>query len=433
MTVSTDDLSRAARASDRLAAAQAWTTFSPSPDLDRRMRANHPLIDTPPDLRLRACVVVPARDEEDGVAATLAALANQVDAHGAPLSPASYEVVVLANNCTDRTAAVARSLGKSDFPALRLHVVETTLPAEQAHVVHARQLLMDEAYRRLRLVGAPRGVIASTDGDTRVSPRWLSATLRAVAAGADAVGGRIVIDRADLKAMDEGARSLYRWDTLYSLLTARLEACLDPDPADPWPRHHQYFGGSLAVTAAAYAAVGGLPSVSSLEDMTFHRLLLRADARVRHSPAVRVVTSGRSSARVAVGLSTQLHMWACLHANGQPYLVESAASREMLFRTRRALRLLWLCSRAGRAPDRAAVAALAADLCVDAPVLGEAILSAPTFGILWEEAREASVQGVDRWARRWPIQEVEDAARTLHALLPQARREARARSRNLFE
>ncbi len=387
-----------------------------------------PLVDTPPDPRVQACVVVPVRDEEEGVAAALAALAKQVDAAGAPLDPATYEVIVLANNCTDHTAAVARSVGQADFPLLRLHVVEKTLAADQAHVVRARQVLMDDAYRRLRLVGTPRGVIASTDGDTRVSPRWLSATLAAVAAGADAVGGRIVVDRTDLEIMDEGARALYRWDTLYRLLAARLEARLDPDPADPWPRHHQYFGGSLAVTAAAYALVGGLPSVPSLEDIAFHRLLERADARVRRSPAVRVTTSGRRSARVAVGLSTQLGTWARMRADSQPCLVESAASLEALFGARRALRLLWLSARADGALDHTALAALATALCVDAATLRQAVSSSPTFGVLWDAVREAQHRdGVDRWTRRWPLQEVEDAAHTLRVILTRSPRRSELR------
>jgi len=47
-------------------------------------------------------------------------------------------------------------------------------------------------------------------------------------------------------------------------LLAELEGWLDPDPADPLPRHHQHFGASLAVTVDAYRRAGGLPSMPGL-------------------------------------------------------------------------------------------------------------------------------------------------------------------------
>ncbi len=67
------------------------------------------------------------------------------------------------------------------------------MPDGLAHVGHARRLLKDDACHRLLRLGRPRGVIASTDGDSRVAPTWLAATLAEIAHGADAVGGRIVI------------------------------------------------------------------------------------------------------------------------------------------------------------------------------------------------------------------------------------------------
>ena len=75
-----------------------------------------PLVATPPDARCELCVTIPVHNEEAGIAATLAALAAQVDAAGRPLDPERYEVLVLANNCTDATVARARRFA-ADHPA----------------------------------------------------------------------------------------------------------------------------------------------------------------------------------------------------------------------------------------------------------------------------------------------------------------------------
>jgi hypothetical protein len=70
-----------------------------------------------------------------------------------------------------------------------LDVAELHLPR------YVRKLLMDEAYRRLMSVGRRRGIIASTDGDTKVANTWVAATIHEIDSGVDAVGGRILTDR----------------------------------------------------------------------------------------------------------------------------------------------------------------------------------------------------------------------------------------------
>ncbi len=106
-------------------------------------------------------------------------------------------------------------------------------------------------------------MIASTDGDTRVASNWLAETWDAVDRGADAVGGDIRTDRAGRRALDPHARRSYLRDVRYRRLVDELASRLDPDPADPWPRHHHHTGASLAVTAEAYRRVGGLPPLPS--------------------------------------------------------------------------------------------------------------------------------------------------------------------------
>ncbi len=334
----------------------------------------------PPHASLRISVIIPAKDEVLNLPATLAALAAQTTLVGHPLPPDSYEVIVLANNCLDDTAAVVRQQARQ-FPQLALHVAELCLPGEHAHVGRARRLLMDEACARLECVGQPAGLIASTDADTRVAPTWLAATQAEIAAGADAVGGRILteaeeLDQAGLSALQR----LQSRDAAYRQLCARLEDLLDPVAADPWPRHHQHFGASLAVTGHAYRRVGGLPEVRFLEDEALCQQLHRHDLRLRHSPTVQVITSARRDGRVEVGLSWQLREWLRLSQQQREPHVENPVQLARRWQLRRQLRACWANTPITETD------ALLTHLGLPAAAVLAQISYCATFGALWEWA-----------------------------------------------
>lgn len=339
----------------------------------------------PPHPALVASIIVPAKNESETLPATLAALATQLDLEGKALAPELFEILVLANNCEDATAAVARQFAAA-HPALAVHVVEVQLPPSEAHIGRARRLLMDAACRRLEAVQRPQGIIVSTDADTIPEPTWLAATLAEIRGGADAVGGRIL---TPTRAPGTCAvRRSHLRDAAYRLLCARLESLLDPNPADPWPRHHQFFGGSLALTPEAYRQVGGLPVLPYLEDEALHRALHHHDLRVRHSPQVRVYTSDRQVGRVPVGLSWQLREWARLSGAGTEPVVESGHHLYACLMLRGHLRRLWQ----SRPPVanfphyQAWCAAMAAALAFTTPDVMQHCIAAETFGQLWEMA-----------------------------------------------
>ena len=101
---------------------------------------------TPAGSRPRFSVVIPALDEERYLADCLRSLAAQDFAGG-------VEVIVVDNNSTDRTAAVARSFGA------------TVVHEERPGVCSARQCGAALA----------RGeIIVSTDADTTFDPGWLT-------------------------------------------------------------------------------------------------------------------------------------------------------------------------------------------------------------------------------------------------------------------
>ena len=287
----------------------------------------------------RACVTIPARNEEASLARCLQALHGQVDLEGRPLPHASFEVLVLLNNCTDRTPQVAREW-QEEHPSLVLHVMERTFSADEAHVGTARRWLMDTAWWRLRETKLQPVAILATDSDSVVAPDWIAQNLRALDEGADAVGGRVSLLQEDLASLPPAVRLCYARDRRYASLVARLEDALDPRPGDRHPRHLDHFGASLACTPEAYAAAGGIPAVNPLEDEAFVDCLRRANCRLRHDPDVHVFTSARLHGRAKVGMAGQLRMWHELPCEAA-HLVPSAALLEHRFRTLRQLRCVF--------------------------------------------------------------------------------------------
>lgn len=353
-----------------------------------------------PTRQLTASVIVPARDEAANIAAALDALVAQRDLNDEPLDASTFEIILLANNCRDATAQIARSWA-ARHSRVALHVVEMRFDTARACVGLARRALMNAACTRLQILApsdSPRA-ICSTDADTRVSPYWIAHTLEEMRLGAEAVGGRILLAR---DGSDVSTRRAYLLDTAYRLLRARLESALDPRSGDPWPRHFQFFGASMAIRPELYAAVGGLPDVRCLEDMALEAELVRRDCFVRRSPNVVAMTSARRDGRVETGLSTQLQEWA--EADGA-WLVPSVEEIAARARIKRRLRSQFL---ALEAPTD--LESLADTLGVAASRLQQQLEAATHFGELWQNI-ERDLEG------RWKPVAVEVALAELRAML----------------
>lgn len=344
------------------------------------------LVTTPPTTECEVCIVVPVRDEAEHLVATLNALAHQIDLQGKPLHHSRYEIILLANNCSDDSAAIARKFARQ-HSSLALHVVEITLSKPDAYIGKVRRILMNEAYRRLMSIGRQRGIIASTDGDTRVAPTWIAATIQEISHGADAVGGRILTDRAERCQLAPYARLCHLREVGYRYLLTELETYLDPEPCERWPRHYQHYGASLAVTAQMYARVGGMPAVRTPEDVAFYQALTRVDARFRHSPAVKVTTSARQTGRANNGLANQLREWTAMGHKHQPLIVESVTLSEKRLQARYKLRMLWMRSRIHQLTDYE-IEQCAQEWGLSLSWLGAQLYESPTFGLLLERTKE---------------------------------------------
>jgi hypothetical protein len=247
--------------------------------------------------RRAIAVAIPVRDEADGLPACLAALDAAAALHDGPVA-----VVALANGCTDDSVAVLRATCSRH---LTLGWREVELPPDRAHAGWARRLALDAA---ADLLTRDTDLLLSTDADTCVDRRWISATVAHIEAGADAVAGRALTRRQDRAALGARARRridmLTRYYVAIDWLRARAAA-----PADAWPRHYYEGGASIAMTLAAYRATGGAPTPPVGEDRALFAALARTGARIRHPNDVRVFTSCRTAGRAVGGMADTYARW----------------------------------------------------------------------------------------------------------------------------
>lgn len=349
---------------------------------------------------LKISVILPVRNEQDNLIRTLDALRNQVDGYGQAILPTDYEVLLLANNCTDCSVEIAHSY-QCKYPHFNLHIEEIRLPKPIAHIGTVRRLLMDAAFDRLTLIGNSNGVIASTDSDSEVDQAWVYHTLREISDGNDVVGGRIFT-----KAVKDMARLYYLRDITYKHLVAKLEDLIDPVKNDRWPRHFQCFGASFAVTCQIYDRCGRLPVVPFLEDMAFHKSLIRIDARIRLSPYVQVFTSSRIQGRVDFGLSIQLKQWGEMNAQSHPLMVESVGSLIAKLNARKLLRDAWATNQSMEVSE-APLTQAAILLNINQNWLAFQMQESTYFGMFWEMIQDKLQQ--EGWAQAWPPMNIIDA------------------------
>jgi glucosyl-3-phosphoglycerate synthase len=235
---------------------------------------------------VNAVVVIPARNEELVIGACIEALAAQTVGAGA------FEIVLVADACTDATAPAARATARERGLSLRV------LLGAGIGSGAARRLGMDAAAARLLALGAPDGLIATTDADSTPAPDWLERQLDHLACGARVIAGLIELEPAEAARLPSAV--VRRREADAAVRFARLSE------ADPTAGHHHFAGASLGITADAYRQVGGIDAAVALED---EALLVRLQAErvpVLHASDVRVRTSARADGRARRGLSVDL-------------------------------------------------------------------------------------------------------------------------------
>jgi glycosyltransferase involved in cell wall biosynthesis len=312
-------------------------------------------------------VAIPARDEAERIASCLTALNDQ---HQCPDT-----VILLLNNCTDDTEAIARAMA----PGLRFHldVICRILPSAQANAGHARQLAMAMAAER----AGPNGVLLTTDADSVVPPDWVWRNLVALHQGADLVCGRAVIDPVEAAIIPAHLHADDERECRLITLLDDIAWMLDPNPHDPPPRHTEASGASLAVSVETYHQVGGIPAIPSGEDRAFVDALRGIDARIRHDPAIEVIVSGRIVGRAAGGMADTIRRRIVRQDEFTDERLEPAAHAFRRYSLRHRAGAAWL---AGSVDPT-----LAVDLDIEASRLADA-LSRRFFGAAWLDVEAAS-------------------------------------------
>lgn len=344
----------------------------------------NPLISSPPDPTLQACVVIPVLHDTARLERALNALANQTAGPHRPLRPDLFEVILLFSEFCP--AGFSKRFQDRLPSCLRLHVAGPCCLDDPSQL---RRAGMDEACRRLHRAGNPRGLLLSTEPDAEAARDWIAQNLAEIDAGADAVGGRVLLHPADAGSGNAAIGDLYAMDDRYRLLVAMLEDSCDPDPFDPLPRHYQHQFDSFALTAEAYAESGGLPVGSSGRATALYNALQELDLRVRHSPKVRVFTP-RPWFDCSAGVVAQLGGCHLRPGEGERLPVESVEFLEAFFSARRCARRLWTFSRTRALLDAPFLGEVADLSGLPAHHIREFLSDTPTFGqfLSWLQLRK---------------------------------------------
>ncbi len=234
-------------------------------------------------------IAIPARNEADLIGRCLASLAMQT------VYPESLAVIVVANNCTDDTATIARGV---QWP-MKMTVIEQHFADGLAHAGSARRLAMQIAAQQSQ-------IILTTDADCVADSDWVASMIAAFSRGADAVAGRVSGDWHELRHQSAAVLEIgaHEWEFLG--LLGEAEAVFDPRDHDPAPRHAQRCGANIGITRMMLEQVGGVPALPTGEDRALLDAVERIDGRLRHEPHSHVTASARITGRAEGGMADAL-------------------------------------------------------------------------------------------------------------------------------
>ena len=221
----------------------------------------------------RMAIVVPAHDEENGIARTVENLLAEAARDGAS------DVVVIADNCSDSTAERARAAGA--------RVIVRADPQRRG-----KGFALQHAFESLRPQGHAAYIVI--DADSRVDPGFLAALRDRFGAGALAVQARYTVLNADESSRTRLAElALAAWNVLR-------------------PRGRDRLGVSVGLLGNGFAlrrkVLDSVPhtAASVVEDLEYHLALVEAGIKVRFADLATVRGEMPSTGAAA---STQRARW----------------------------------------------------------------------------------------------------------------------------
>ncbi|UCE62864.1 MAG: glycosyltransferase [Nitrospirota bacterium] len=214
----------------------------------KQLSANH----QPP---LRVAVVVPAHNEEAGIERTVRSLL------ACPGVGSEDPLVVVADNCTDRTAIKAKEAGAS--------VLERNQP-DQRGKGYALQFAFE------RVLKGDVDAVLVIDADSLVEPNLIAECKRLLATGADGVQVRYLTT-----SRDQTFRS-----RLVELAVLAFNH-LRPQARDRWGVSVGILGNGFALSRDTLEAVP-FQARGITEDLEYHLSLIKAGRRIRFTDATTV-------------------------------------------------------------------------------------------------------------------------------------------------
>ncbi len=228
---------------------------------------------------LARAAIIPAHDEELGIQATVESL-RSADHEGFEM-----DVVVVADNCSDRTAEMAAQAGA---------IVLERNNSELRGKGHA----LDYAFRTLLPEDRPKPVFYDAflvvDADTEVAADFLVKTVCLLRSGADAVQCRYLVRNAGASVRTRLMSIALR---AFNVLRARGRDGLGLSCG--------IYGNGFGLRRETLAAVPYVAS-SVVEDLEYHLLLVRSGHSVRFADSTTVY--GEMPAR-GKGVATQRIRW----------------------------------------------------------------------------------------------------------------------------
>jgi glycosyltransferase involved in cell wall biosynthesis len=181
-------------------------------------------------------------------------------------------LLVVADACTDATAAVAAAAG-AEVIRIRARNVGAARAAGMA--------------RLLATTGLAETWLATTDADTVVPPDWLRRQLRYAGQGWDVVLGTVTV--TDWAGHPPHTPAVFEARYAFG--------------AGPHPHVH---GANLGIRASAYLAAGGFRPLRTAEDHALRAAATETGCQVLQAADITVETSARRQARAPRGFSYAL-------------------------------------------------------------------------------------------------------------------------------
>jgi glycosyltransferase involved in cell wall biosynthesis len=216
-------------------------------------------------------VVIPARNEQELLPASLHSLAEAVGRIEAPA-----RIVVALDRCTDRSAAIVAEFRAAGLPVRSVSVPRPGVGAARAAGVRAL----------LASLGVDGIWLASTDADSVVPPDWLARQLAHVRLGAEVVVGTVRVTD---------------WSAQPVVVRERFVAAYRPELG-----HRHRHGANLGCTARQYLAAGGFAELACDEDVDLICRLEAAGSAMVWAADLPVTTSARRTGRARGGFADYL-------------------------------------------------------------------------------------------------------------------------------